>query len=102
MEWSITGVDRGKGTVEDQLGAARALVVDAPGNADLLALGRLARLEVAKLLKELGVVVRDLELVRVRVGLGVLEHCLLTLISTMLLRKIPQSWGQRTAATYAR
>lgn len=62
-------------TVKDQLGAARALVVDAPCDPDLLVLGRLARLEVAKLGLELGVVVRDIELVRVRVGLGVLEHC---------------------------
>src|SRR5688500_10964891 len=62
-------------TVEDQLGAARALVVDAPRDPELLALGRLARLEVVELLDELGVVVRDLELVRVRVRLGVLEHC---------------------------
>ena len=62
-------------TVEDQLGAARALVVDAPRDPDLLALGCLARLEVVELFDKLGVIVRDLELVRVRVRLGVLEHC---------------------------
>jgi hypothetical protein len=61
-------------TVKDQLGAARALVVDAPCDPDLLILGRLARLEVAELFDKLGVVVRDLELVRVRVRLGVLEQ----------------------------
>mgnify|MGYP006976736219 CR=1 FL=1 len=62
-------------TVEDQLGAAGALVVDAASNAQLALGAGLARLEVTKLLMEFGVIVGDLELVRIRVGLGILEYC---------------------------
>lgn len=53
--------------VEDELGARGTNVVDAAGKPDDVGLVRLARLEVAELLKELGVVVGGLELVRVRV-----------------------------------
>lgn len=62
-------------TVEDELGTASTLVVDAGSDANLGVLVVLARLEVLELVVELVVVIGDLELVGVRVRLGVLEDC---------------------------
>jgi hypothetical protein len=61
----MTGICRRADIVEDKLGARGADVEDAAGQPDDLRLVRLARLEVAKLVEELGVVVGRLELVRV-------------------------------------
>jgi hypothetical protein len=64
---NMTGVGRGPDIVEDKLAARGTDAVDATGQSQRLALVRLARLEVAELLEELGVVIVGLELVGVRV-----------------------------------
>lgn len=64
---NMTGVGCGAQVVEDELGARGTDVVDAAGECDDVLLVRLARLEIAKLLEELGVIVGGFELVRVRV-----------------------------------
>ena len=60
-------------TVENQLVSAGSLVEDTAGESEFLLLVGLARLQVAKFLEELGVIVSHVELVGVGVGLGVLE-----------------------------